>query len=317
MIFENIKLFPIILSILLTLFVIYFFYVYIKNNKNILSLIFLSISIIFIVIALFSPRYWTYNQQTTQEWWNILFVMDVSKSMNVYDVWFDKNIISRLDVQKLMIHQFIENNIWNNYSLFAFAWETLELLPFTDDTWLFKTILNGVDQNNISKYWSDFDWLFQIISNYVETQENAWTIVIFTDGWEIENISLPQSLIQKIDKYNSQVILVWIWSQEWWYILDGEDLFWRPVYKVYNWNKVLSKINVSWINKISKKYDFESWIINSNKDLDSIEYLINWEINKQEFKKNISLSRDISYIFIILFTIFFSLFLITENKKTK
>lgn len=317
MIFENIKLFPIILSILLTLFVIYFFYVYIKNNKNILSLIFLSISIIFIVIALFSPRYWTYNQQTTQEWWNILFVMDVSKSMNVYDVWFDKNIISRLDVQKLMIHQFIENNIWNNYSLFAFAWETLELLPFTDDTWLFKTILNGVDQNNISKYWSDFDWLFQIISNYVETQENAWTIVIFTDGWEIENISLPQSLIQKIDKYNSQVILVWIWSQEWWYILDGEDLFWRPVYKVYNWNKVLSKINISWINKISKKYDFESWIINSNKDLDSIEYLINWEINKQEFKKNISLSRDISYIFIILFTIFFSLFLITENKKTK
>lgn len=317
MIFENIKLFPIILSILLTLFVIYFFYVYIKNNKNILSLIFLSISIIFIVIALFSPRYWTYNQQTTQEWWNILFVMDVSKSMNVYDVWFDKNIISRLDVQKLMIHQFIENNIWNNYSLFAFAWETLELLPFTDDTWLFQTILNGVDQNNISKYWSDFDWLFQIISNYVETQENAWTIVIFTDGWEIENISLPQSLIQKIDKYNSQVILVWIWSQEWWYILDGEDLFWRPVYKVYNWNKVLSKINVSWINKISKKYDFESWIINSNKDLDSIEYLINWEINKQEFKKNISLSRDISYIFIILFTIFFSLFLITENKKTK
>ena len=70
--------------------------------------------------------------------------------------------------------------------LFAFAGETLELLPFTNDIWLFQTILNGVDKNNVSKYWTDFQWLFQIISDYVEQEENAWTIVIFTDGWEIE-----------------------------------------------------------------------------------------------------------------------------------
>jgi hypothetical protein len=317
MTFENIEIFPIILSVLLILFVIYFFYVYIKNNKKIISLIFLTTSLTFVIISLFSPRYWNYNQEIIQEWWNILFVLDVSKSMNVYDIWFGKKIISRLHVQKLMIHQFIENNLWNNYSLFAFAWETLELLPFTDDTGLFQTILNWVDQNNISKYGSDFEWLFQIVSNYVESEENAGTIVIFTDGWEIENLSLAQSLIQKLDKHNSQVIFVWIWSQKWWYIIDGEDLFWRPVYKIYNWNKVLSKLNKSWINKISDKYNFKNWFIDSDKNLNRIEDLINEWVDKQDFETNISLSRDISYIFIILFTIFFSLFLIIENKKTK
>jgi hypothetical protein len=201
--------------------------------------------------------------------------------------------------------------------LFVFAGETLELLPFTSDIWLFQTILNGVEKNNVYKYWSDFQWLFEIIADYVEQEENAWTIVIFTDGWEIENISLPQSLIQKVDKYNSKIIIAWIWTDKWSYILDWEDIFWRPVYKIYNWQKVISKINKSWINKITNKYSFTQWYINSLDDITDIEDIINKNITKQKYEKNISLSRDISYIFIILFLIFFILFLITENKKYK
>ena len=317
MVFENISTFPIILSLLLIVTVIYFFWVYIKNNKNILSLIFLFISIIFLTISLFSPRYWNYNQTVKQNWWNILFVMDVSKSMNVYDIWYGDNIISRLQVQKNFIHNYVDNNIWNNYSLFAFAWETLELLPFTNDTWLFQTILNGIDQNNISKYWSDFEWLFQIVSNYVESEENAWTIVIFTDGWEIDSLLLPDSLIKKINKYSSQVIIVWVWTTKWWYIIDWQDLFWRSIYKIYNWEKVLSKINTWWISKITNKYNFQNWFIDSNKKFDNIENIINALILIQDFEKEIPLARDISYIFIIFFLTFFSLFLFIENKKTK
>lgn len=315
MIFQNIHTFSIILSILLILFVIYFFWVYKKNNKNILSIIFLALSVGFLIITLFSPRFWSYDKNISADWWNILFVMDVSKSMNVFDIQYGKNIISRLQAEKLMISNFVENNVWNNYWLFAFAWETLELLPLTDDTGLFQTILNWVDKNNVSKYWSDFQWLFQIISDYIEQEENAWTVVIFTDGWEIENISLPQSLIQKIDKNNSQIILVWVWTQKWWYILDWEDLFWRPVYKIYNWKKVLSKVNQSWLKTISNKYIFTSTNLAWVNDFDKIEDIINQNITKQKYEKNISLARDISYIFIVLFMISFTLFLIADTRK--
>jgi len=317
MVFENISTLSVILSILLIVTVIYFFWIYIRNNKKILSLIFLSISVIFLIISLFSPRYWNYNKTVKQNWWNILFVMDVSKSMNVFDIQYGENIISRLQAEKYIINRYIENNIWNNYSLFAFAWETLELLPFTNDTGLFQTILHGIDQNNISKYGSDFEWLFQIISNYVESEENSGTIVIFTDGWDIDNLLVPDSLIKKIDKYSSQVVIVWIWTNKWWYIIEWLTLYWTPIYKKYKWEKVLSKINTSWINKIANKYNFQSWFLNSNKQYDNIENIINSLILKQDYEKEISLARDISYIFIILFFIFFSLFLFTENKKTK
>jgi hypothetical protein len=317
MIFQNIHTFSIILSVLLILFVIYFFWVYYKNNRNVTSIIFLLFSVLCIIISLFSPRYWTYDKNISTDWWNVLFIMDVSKSMNVFDIQYWKNIISRLQAEKLVMSEFIQNNIWNKYWLFAFAGETLELLPFTNDAWLFQTILNWVDKNNVSKYWSDFQWLFQMISNYVEQEENAWTVVILTDGWEIENISLTQSIQQKIDKHNSKVIIIWVWTDKWWYILDWEDVFWRPVYKIYNWQKVISQVNKSWINKITNKYNFTQWYINTLDDMKNIKNIISDNITKQNYEKNISLSRDISYIFIILFTIFFTLFLITENEKSQ
>jgi hypothetical protein len=37
--------------------------------------------------------------------------MDVSKSMNVFDVQYGKNTISRLQAEKLVINEFIQNNI--------------------------------------------------------------------------------------------------------------------------------------------------------------------------------------------------------------
>jgi hypothetical protein len=37
--------------------------------------------------------------------------MDVSKSMNVFDIQYGENIISRLQAEKYIINRYIENNI--------------------------------------------------------------------------------------------------------------------------------------------------------------------------------------------------------------
>jgi hypothetical protein len=37
--------------------------------------------------------------------------MDVSKSMNVFDISYGENIISRLQAQKAIIHDYINNNV--------------------------------------------------------------------------------------------------------------------------------------------------------------------------------------------------------------
>lgn len=313
MIFENINEYTLLITIIfLWIWALFSWKNYIKN-KNILLIIIFQLALISIIISLFSPRYWDYTKTVNTEWWKITFVLDVSKSMDVYDIWYNGWETSRLEAQKWIISQYIKNNINNQYSLFAFAAETLEILPFTSDIWLFQTILLWVDKNNVSKYGSEFVWLFQTLSDFVENEDNAWTIVIFTDGWEEDNILLKQSLIQKIDKHNSKVIIIWLWTDSWGYIIEWQDLFWRALYKTYKWEKVISKLNNQMLKSFSNKYDFDYYSINNLNNLEKLFKTITDKVNQTNMEKNISLKRDISYIFMSLFLVLFTSFLIFEN----
>lgn len=313
MIFENINESTLLISIIfLWIWVLFSWKNYLKN-KNLFLIILFLLSIISIVISLFSPRYWDYTKMVNSEWWKITFVLDVSKSMDVYDISYNWWKTSRLEAQKWIITQYIKYNINNQYSLFAFAAETLEILPYTSDIWLFQTILLWVDKNNVSKYGSEFIWLFQTLSDFVENEDNAGTIVIFTDGWEVDNISLKQSLIQKIDKHNSKVIIIWLWTDLWWYIIEWQDLFWRALYKSYQWEKVVSKLNNQVLWKFANKYEFDYYSISNLDNLTDLLQSITDKVNQTSIEKNIWLKKDISYIFMKLFLVLFITFLLFEN----
>jgi hypothetical protein len=313
MIFENINESTLLLSILLLWIWALFSWKNYFKNKNILLIIIFQLALISIIISLFSPRYWDYSKMINIEWWKITFVLDVSKSMDVYDILYNWRNTTRLEAQKWIISQYITNNTNNQYSLFAFAAEILEILPFTSDIWLFQTILVWVDKNNVSKYGSEFIWLFQTLSDFVENEDNAGTIVIFTDGWEESEISLKQSILQKIDTHNSKVIIIWLWTESGWYIIEGQDLFGRALYKTYRWEKVISKLNNKVLHKFSNKYNFDYYSINNLDNMEGLYKSITDKVNQKSIEKNISLKRDISDIFMSLFIVLFITFLIFEN----
>lgn len=313
MIFENINELTVILAIILLCIWVFFSWKNYFKNKNMLLIILFLLSIFSIIIALFSPRYWDYYKVLDIQGWKVVFVLDVSKSMDVYDILNNQGKISRLRAQKWIISEYIKDNTQNQYSLFAFAGETLEILPYTSDIWLFQTILYWIDKGNISKYGSEFVWLFQILWNFVNREENSGTIIIFTDWWEDSKISIKQSILQKINKHNSKVIIIWLWTEQGWYIIEWQDIFGRALYKSYLWERVVSKLNKQVLQDFSSKYSFDYYTINN---LDDLEYLfksISENISQTIIQKNISLKRDISYMFIIGFVLFFISFLVFEN----
>lgn len=313
MFFQNFNEISLLISIILFVVWVLFSWKNYKKNKSTLLLLIFHFAIISLVISLFSPRYGEYNQTIDVEWWNITFVMDVSKSMDVYDISYDWWKISRLEAQKWIISEYTLKNIQNQYSLFAFAAETLEILPYTSDIWLFNTILYWVDKNNVSKYGSEFIWLFDTLGSFLENEDNAGTVVIFTDWWEESNISLKQSVIQKINKNNSKVIIVWLWTELGWYIYEWQDIFGRVEYKTYNWETVISKLNNTVLKNFADKYNFEYYSINNMDNIGELFKNISETTEKTKYEKNISLKPDISYIFIAIFWLLFTLFLIFEN----
>ena len=308
---ENFNFFVILIFVISLFFWITYFYYFSKNNKNIIKYIFLAISFLLIIINIFWIKS-TFNIGNKNIlWWKVLFVMDVSKSMNTDDIIWQNKMISRLDFTKNFIKDFVINNRKNNYSLTVFAWETLEILPFTNDISLFLKILNWINNDNVSKNWSELIWVFESIIDCFPWNEN-WTVVIFTDGWD-EKIDLLKNTVNNINSKKINIIIAWVWSTKWDYIPDWYDVWWNIIYKTYQWKKILSKLNYKNMSDIASNFDFNFFTIDSIKTQNKLEKLISSQVEKNTLVNNTEDYFYLTRFLIFLSFIFFILFLFLDN----
>ena len=297
----------------MTIIFCYFFY---KTNKKIWEILLLFLAVLCLIISIFSPRIGEYNKDIAAKWGNILFITDLSTSMKVEDIEWKNWNITRLDFVKNIITNFVDSQQNNKYWLYWFAWDSLEILPFTTDLWLFKTILNGIDEKNISVKWSNFTQLFSWLETYISRLDWAATFVIFSDAGEIENLKISSNLQKKLDEKSIKILFVAVWTSQWGRILDWVDFYGRPTFKMYNGQEVISKVEKNKVKNIAEEYNFSTLFSDSYRDYDRLFKNINSQLMQSEIEINISQARDISYIFVLIFLLFFTTFLFLEKRKT-
>jgi len=222
-----------------------------KKQKNKLSVIFLFISLLFLSINIFEIKWWYNNKINEVEWWKVVFVLDVSKSMDVEDI--------------------LVNNFWTN--------------------------INSV---------------FDSLENYFISDNDWWLAVIFSDLWD-EKIDVNLEYLDTLKGKWIKVLLVWVGSEKWWKIPDWNDFFWRKIYKTYNGQEVVSKLNISELESISKKFDIDSIILENINDFSKISDYITKNINLIDLEKHSYNRTDLTRFFIFVSLIFFILFLYTDN----
>lgn len=228
--------------------------------------------------------------RNSQSIWNdITFVIDSSKSMDVADISFEWQTISRLEMAKKLVSNYISKNQDNNYSIIIFAWDTQLLVPQTSDTDYILTMLNGIKTNSIKKWWTNFIDVINLATSNL-SQNDFKNIVILSDWWD-ENIDLKKI----VKSSNFKIFGIWIWTYEWWYIPSGVDFWWNISYKLYKWEKILSKLNSQNLQNITDKtlwkYTYYSWI-------DSINKLSKYFINSAE-KISKTTKNDWTYLLIV------------------
>lgn len=310
MIFSNLNNLSVIIFILILLLWWYFTYKIYSKNNNFFSWFFLFVSLFFISINIFEIKWWLKSKIENIEWWKIVFVLDVSKSMNSND-WIDNNKITRLELWKKLISTYISKNLNNNYWLIIFSWEAIEILPFTNDLSLFNTILFSINNSNISKNWTNLNSVFDSLNNYFSDDE-WWLVVLISDWWDDE-IIISNNALNTIEKKWLIVNIVWIASEEGWKIPIWKDMYWKILYKNYQWNDVITKLNNIEFTRISKKYKFNyNQFINFD-NYDQIDDFITKNINLLNMKQNIDYRYDFTRLFIFISFTFFILFLLFDN----
>lgn len=316
MVFANNDIFWFSLAIVIIMITMIFCYFFYQKRRKISEIIIFIFAVIFLIIALFSPKILDQNSEINIQWWNVLFIVDLSTSMSVEDIDSNQFKKTRLDATKDAIIWFIQNNSHNKYGLYWFAGEALELLPFTQDLNLFQTILSWIDENNISVKWSDFNTLFENINVYTSQIEEATTFVIFSDAWDLQDLKISKNTLNILEEKSIEILFVSTGTEQWWVMIDWEDFYGRPTLKMYNGEVVVSKVDTSVVKNISKKYNWENISLTSYSDFENIYNKIIKNIKTSDMKINISQAKDISYIFIGLFLLFLFVFLALEKRKS-
>lgn len=221
---------------------------------------------------------------------NLVFVLDVSKSMNVADV----NWQTRLDFAKKIIEKNLEKA--DNFSLLIFSGEAKNILSITNDKNNFLKILKNIDFRNLEKQGSDFLSPFLLLKNNYENLQK--TLIFISDGWD-EDDKISEKIADFKDK-NTKYLIFWVGSKLWWKIWFFDE-FWE---NQENKNFV-SKLTEKNLQKISSFIWWKYFKINEISDLEKIDL----------FEKNSDFPFFIIFILIFLSFIFYIIFYIFDFKK--
>ena len=281
--------------------------------------LFLIISLFIVLLASFWIKYWEKKLQNESKWIDMMFVLDVSKSMNVADMYDSNYAYTRLDIIKDSISKFVVSHKEDRFWLTIFAWDAVSTIPLTTDHDLFLTFIKWVDYRNLTKQWSDFEKALSLwIDRFNNSDDRSKILIFVSDWWDFDD---------NINKYNIEKIkssfdwitysVIWIWTNKWWKIITWKDFWRRPIYQKYKWEYVVSKINRSNLKDIASALNWGYIEVTDIWDLDKINKNIN-NLEKKVLKKDINWElwdywRKLTYVSFIFFIIFILLY-IFENK---
>lgn len=279
-----------------------------KSKHFFVKYIFLIISFLVLFVSIFWVNFWKENYGNEKKWIDIVFVLDVSKSMNVADIMSNNYSYLRLDFAKKAIEDFVSKNPENRYSLVIFSWDAVSSIPLTNDLNIFLSVLSNVDYRNLTIQWTDFIKAFQLWTDRLKYTEDKSKALIFISDWWDEDYVFDGKVLQSMKDENIEYFIAWIWTEEWWRIITWRDAFWRLTYQTYNWEYVISKINQTNLSKITDIFGWtylkltHYWDINdfSNK-IDSIEKKV---IENNSLVEKTDISRRLAFISFIFFIIY-------------
>ena len=240
-------------------------------------------AIIFLLwVFMFAFSFFTNSlKQANLPEWNIIFVLDVSNSMNVEDVFYNWHSVSRLELWK----KIIENNVdkvKKQFWLIVFSDKFDYFIPPTLDVKTYKTYLKTINTNILDGWHSNFVKSF---TNMQEILNPSDVLIVISDFDTNENL-------KKISLKN-YTYAIWVWTNYNWVVKDKD---WRTLYK--NWEILTSSLNK---NKLKEFWASEYKIISSYKNWEVLDFLKNFKNkNVLEKKSQIDYLKILWFAFIII-----------------
>jgi Ca-activated chloride channel family protein len=249
-----------------------------SNFKLNLKLTFQSLSIMFLAIALANPKIGTELKTINREGVDIVFAIDVSKSMLAEDV-----APNRLLRAKRIISEVMNSLSSDRVGIVAYAAQAIPQVPLTTDFASVKNFIQILDTEMLSSQGTSIDAALNLSINFFDQQSDTnRVLILISDGEDHDDI--PNSIIDLISSNNINLITVGVGEDNGSTIpirLNGAIDSYK---KDSNGDVVITKRNSEILNKVAELSN--GIYIDGNFTEDALEIVkskLN-EIDKSEFE---------------------------------
>lgn len=151
--------------------------------KYILSLL----SLVFMVVALVDPKIPGETATVKRKGIDVVFMIDVSKSMDAEDVSPD-----RISKAKQIVSKVVEGFVSDRVGVIVYAGSAHPLLPITTDYAVVETFLEGVNTDMMSSRGTSIMSAFSLAEEYLNKKYTNNIIVLISDGEDHQGVALDR-----------------------------------------------------------------------------------------------------------------------------
>lgn len=283
-----------------------------SNFKLNLKLVLELFIILFLSIALANPKIGTELKSINREGVDIVFAIDVSKSMLAEDV-----APNRLTRSKRIISEIINSLSSDRVGIVAYAAQAIPQVPLTTDFASVKNFLQVIDTDMLSSQGTSIDSALNLSVNFFDQNSDTnRVLILISDGEDHDDI--PESIINLISENNINLITIGVGQEAGTTIpikIDGTvDSYKKDI----NGDVVITKRNSDFLLKIATSSKGE--YIDGNSTEDALE-LVKTKLDKID-KSEFESSEFVEYkqqfqIFILLSLLFIISDIFIFQTKTK
>ena len=186
------------------------YFPHINHFKNIVSLsnILKHFSLILLVVTLASPIYIDRDDVKNQIGIDIALAIDISQSMSKSNFQRDNRNISKFQVTKELVQEFINLRESDNISLTLFANRAFISSSLTFDKEALKEILKRIDLNLAGDNTALSDGITMSIKSLSDSDSKEKIVILFSDGEDNTGKILPTEAIKLAQELKVKIYVV-------------------------------------------------------------------------------------------------------------
>jgi Ca-activated chloride channel homolog len=176
--------------------------------KPILKLVVLLLALVGIILGLVNPKIGTKMETVKREGIDIVFAMDVSKSMLSEDV-----APSRLEKSKQIVSQIINQLGNDRIGIVAYAANAFPVLPITSDYSVAKMFLQNMNTDIVSSQGTSLDEAIKLSATYFDEKSKTSKLVILISDGE-DHSEGAEAAAEEANKLGMKIITIGVGTEK-------------------------------------------------------------------------------------------------------